>query len=392
MKSKIDLSHERTKNLPDLSGIKTPCYLLDLSALKNNGEIISYVAEKSGCKALLALKAFAAWKVFPEINKYYSGTCSSSLNESRLGFEEFCGEVHAFSPAYRDFEIEDYIRWCTHLSFNSLSQWKRHKKAVISSEKKVSCGLRVNPEHCEVKTAIYNPCRTGSRLGIRADELKNFDLYGIEGLHFHALCEHNADALERTLAAFEERFSKYIDGMKWINFGGGHHITRKDYDTDLLIELIREFRKNWGTEIYIEPGEACALNAGWLIAEVIDIKENEGKIAIIDASATAHMPDVLEMPYRPYIVGSGKPEEKNFTYRLGGPSCLSGDEIGSYSFDSELKPGDRLAFTDMAHYTMVKNTTFNGIRLPDIALFDPEKDFVEVIRSFGYEDFKSRLG
>jgi len=392
MKSKIDLNHERSNLLPDLSKIKTPCYLLDLSALKSNGMIINEVAKKSGCKALLALKAFAAWQVFPEISQYYSGTCSSSLDESRLGFEEFGGEVHAFSPAYRDSEIQDYIRWCSHLSFNSLSQWERHKPAVLNSEKKVSCGLRVNPEHCEVETAIYNPCRAGSRLGIRTGELKEFDFDGIEGLHFHALCENNADALERTLNAFEERFSKYIDGMKWVNFGGGHHITRKDYDTDLLIDLIREFRKRWGTEIYIEPGEACALNAGWLITEVIDIKENEGMIAIVDASATAHMPDVLEMPYRPHIVGSGKPEEKRFTYRFGGPSCLSGDDIGTYSFDSELKPGDRLAFTDMAHYTMVKNTTFNGVRLPDIALWDSGKNSIEVLRHFSYEDFKSKLG
>ena len=392
MKSKIDLSHERTELLPDLSGIRTPCYLLDLSALKNNGEIISDVAERSGCKALLALKAFSAWRVFSEISGYYSGTCSSSLDESRLGFEEFGGEVHAFSPAYKDSEIGEYIRMCSHLSFNSISQWERHKKAVLSSEKRVSCGLRVNPEHCEVETAIYNPCRPGSRLGIKAEELEIFDFEGIEGLHFHALCENNADALERTLAAFEERFSRYIDGMKWVNFGGGHHITRKDYDTELLIDLIREFKKTWGTDVYIEPGEACALNAGWLITEVIDIKKNDGLIAIVDASATAHMPDVLEMPYRPYIVGSGNPGEKGYTYRLGGPSCLSGDDIGTYSFDIELNPGDKLAFTDMAHYTMVKNTTFNGIRLPDILMWDSENNSIEVLRSFGYGDFKSRLG
>ena len=232
MKSKIDLRHERSELLPDLSGIKTPCYLIDLSALKNNGEKISYVAEKSGGKALLALKAFAAWKTFPEISGYYSGTCSSSLDETRLGFEEFGGEVHAFSPAYKDSEIDEYIRMCSHLSFNSLSQWERHKDKILNSEKKVSCGLRVNPEHCEVETAIYNPCRQGSRLGIKSDEMQDFDFDGIEGLHFHALCENNADALERTLNAFEERFSGYIDGMKWINFGGGHHITRKDYDTE----------------------------------------------------------------------------------------------------------------------------------------------------------------
>lgn len=392
MKRKINLNDERSEKLPDLSGIDTPCYLLDLDALKCNGKLISQVAEESGCKALLALKAFAVWPVFPEIRGYYSGTCSSSLDETRLGYEDFGGEVHAFSPAYKDSEIDDYIRWCTHLSFNSLSQWERHKQRILSSEKKVSCGLRVNPEHCEVEKAIYNPCRPGSRLGIRAEELANFDLDGIEGLHFHALCENNADALERTLEAFENRFSGYIDGMKWVNFGGGHHITRKDYDTQLLIDLIKEFRKRWGTEVYIEPGEACALNAGWLITEVVDIKDNDGLIAIVDASATAHMPDVLEMPYRPIAVGSGEPGEKKYTYRLGGPSCLSGDDIGTYSFDRELQPGDRLAFTDMAHYTIVKNTTFNGVRLPDIALWDSRNRSIEVLRKFGYEDFRSRLG
>lgn len=379
-------------NLPDTTSLSTPCYLLNIEALKKNAAIMADISNKCGAKILLALKAFAVWGVFPEIRDGYYGTCSSTLDESRLGYEEFGGEVHAFSPAYREDEIPYYIKWCTHLSFNSISQWERHKNFILGSEKKVSSGLRINPEHCEVATSLYNPCRPGSRLGIRSSALEGVDLSGVEGLHFHALCQNNADALERLLFSFEERFGRYLDGMKWVNFGGGHHITRTNYDRDLLIDLVREFRSRWGTEVYLEPGEGCVLNAGWLVSEVVDITENEGMIAIMDTSATAHMPDVLEMPYRPFIIGSGEAGEKKYKYRLGGPSCLSGDDIGTYSFDHQLIPGERLVFTDMAHYTMVKNTTFNGMRLPDIAAWDSEKGSIRILRRFGYEDYKSRLG
>ncbi|MBT8507114.1 carboxynorspermidine decarboxylase [Methanomicrobiaceae archaeon CYW5] len=377
--------------LPDFSRVETPCYLLDCEALRRNADIMGMVARESGGKILLALKAFAAWKVFDEIEEQYAGTCCASLNEARLGYETFKGEVHAFSPAFKESEMEEYLKYCSHLSFNSLSQWDRHRDMILSSGSEVSCGLRVNPEHSEVTTEIYNPCKPGSRFGILLKELEGADMTGLEGLHFHSLCESGADALERTLDAFTARFGPWLGDMKWVNFGGGHHITREDYDTDLLIRLVREFREEWGVEVYLEPGEACALNAGWMVSEVIDIVENNGMIAIIDASAVAHMPDILEMPYRPEIIGAGLPGEKKYTYRLGGPTCLSGDDIGEYSFDSPLKPGDHIVFTDMAHYTMVKNTIFNGVPLPSIATWNCSEGELITLRKFGYEDFVNRL-
>jgi len=377
--------------LPDFTQVETPCYLLDCEALRRNAEIMEIVSKESGAKILLALKAFAAWKVFPEIQDQYAGTCCASLNEARLGYDTFKGEVHAFSPAFKGNEIDEYLNYCTHLSFNSLSQWERFRERILTTGQKVSCGIRVNPEHSEVKTEIYNPCRPGSRFGVLAKEMERADLAGIEGLHFHSLCESGADALERTLDAFTARFGRWVGEMKWVNFGGGHHITREDYDTDLLIRLVQEFRNEWGVDVYLEPGEACALNAGWMVSEVIDIIENQGKIAIIDASATAHMPDILEMPYRPEIIGAGMPGEKPYTYRFGGPTCLSGDDIGEYSFDAPLNPGDRIVFTDMAHYTMVKNTIFNGVPLPSIATWNCSEGELVTLRTFGYEDFRDRL-
>ncbi len=377
--------------LPDFSQVETPCYLLDCEALRRNAEIMEMVSQESGAQILLALKAFAAWKVFHEIQDQYAGTCCASLNEARLGHETFKGEVHAFSPAFKDSEIEGYLNCCTHLSFNSLSQWERFRERILTSGQEVSCGIRVNPEHSEVTTEIYNPCKPGSRFGVLSKDMERADLTGLEGLHFHSLCESGADALERTLDAFTARFGRWIGEMKWVNFGGGHHITRDDYDTDLLIRLIREFRDEWGVEVYLEPGEACALNAGWMVSEVIDIIENQGLIAIIDASAIAHMPDIIEMPYRPEIIGAGMPGEKPYTYRIGGPTCLSGDDIGEYSFDAPLKPGDRVVFTDMAHYTMVKNTIFNGVPLPSIATWNCSEGKLITLRTFGYEEFKARL-
>ena len=277
------------------------------------------------------------------------------------------------------------------MNFNSFPQWERYKPLVGSSGKKVKCGLRVNPEHSEVKVALYDPCAPGSRLGIKAKEFKGKDLEGITGLHFHTLCELNSDALERTLKAVEKKFGPYLDRMEWVNFGGGHHITRPDYDIDRLCRLVDGFREKYGVHVYLEPGEAIALNTGVLVASVLDLIPGSPEIAILDTSAAAHMPDVLEMPYRPGISGAEKPGKLPYTYRLGGLTCLAGDVIGEYSFPEPLKVGSRITFLDMAHYTMVKNNTFNGVRLPSIALYDPQKDETRVVRKFGYEDYRNRL-
>lgn len=369
----------------------TPCYVVDESLLRRNLSVLKHVQEETGCKIILALKGFAMFSVFPVIREYLKGVTASSLDEARLGFEEFGGEVHACAPAYRKEEMKELMKYCCHITFNSFSQWEKFKPVLMSSKKKVEAGLRINPEHSEVKVKIYDPCASGSRLGIKLRDFENKDLSGITGLHFHTLCELNSDSLERTLSAVEKRFGRYIESMKWINFGGGHHITRKDYDVRLLCRLIKNFKKKYNTEVYLEPGEAIALNTGFLVSEVMDIVHNEMDIAILDTSAAAHMPDVLEMPYRPKIIGAGIPGEKKITYRLAGMTCLAGDVIGDYSFSRRLKPGDRLVFTDMAHYTMVKNNTFNGIRLPSIAVYEPAPKRVRIVRKFSYQDYRNRL-
>jgi carboxynorspermidine decarboxylase len=389
----ITLPHP-APDLP-LSEVPTPCYVVDLGFLEANLRVLADVQERSGATILLALKGFAMWSVFDRIAKVLPGITASSPDEARLGREKFGGEVHACAPAYSDSDFETLLPLCDHIVFNSLSQWRRFAPVARAHEartgRRVELGLRLNPEHSEVEVPLYDPCAPRSRLGVRRAELEGVDLGDLEGLHFHSLCELGSDALERTLAAVEEKFAPFIPGRRWVNFGGGHHITRPDYDRARLVGLVQGFRRRWGTAVYLEPGEAIALGTGVLVASVLDVIHNEVDIAILDASATTHMPDVLEMPYRPRIVGAGEPGEKPCLVRLGGPSCLAGDVIGEYSFDRPLVVGDKLVFMDMAHYTMVKNTTFNGVRLPSIATFDPHGGTLTVVRRFGYEDYAGRL-
>ena len=358
----------------------------------DNLETLWEVEQKTGCHVLLAQKAFSNYKTYPLISEYISGTTASGLFEAKLAHEEMPGAMnHVFSPAYKDDEIDELLTICDHIVFNSFSQWKHFREKALRYPD-VSFGLRINPEYSEIETDIYNPCFENSRLGITlsAFEKNEKELEGISGLHFHTMCEQGADTLERTLAVVEEKFGKYLYNMKWINFGGGHHITKPDYDVEKLVTLINRIKGKYDLEVYIEPGEAVAIDAGYLVCTVLDITKNGMDIAIVDTSAACHMPDVLEMPYRPFIIGSGNGGEKPYTYRLGGPTCLAGDVIGDYSFDKPLSVGDRLIFTDMAMYTTVKNNTFNGMPLPSIYILHRDES-VELVRKFGYEDFKSRL-
>lgn len=373
--------------------LRTPCYVVDEERLIHNLEILRGVQERTGCKILLAQKAFSFFYAYPLIRKYLAGTTASGLYEARLGAEEMGGETHVFSAAYREEDMDELISLCGHIVFNSFAQLEKFGPKAVAAG--VSVGLRVNPQ-CSTQEghAIYDPCAPGSRLGITADQFDSEQarrlLPLVSGLHFHTLCEQNSDDLEKTLDAVEERFAKWLPQMKWINFGGGHHITRTDYDVPCLERCIRRMQEHWGAQIYLEPGEAVALNAGFLLTSVLDVVENEKKIAILDTSAACHMPDVLEMPYRPPLAGSGLPEETPYTYRLGGPTCLAGDIIGDYSFDEPLVPGSRLTFEDMAIYSMVKNNTFNGMPLPDLIWRDRSGECT-LVRRFGYEDFKTRL-
>ncbi len=373
----------------DLESIPTPCYVLDEAALTTNLEILDSVQKRCGARILLALKAFAGFDLFPLIARYLSGTAASSLNEARLGYEEFGDSVHLCAPAYREDEFDTLLGLCRHVVFNSFSQWQRFKPHVQRCTRKVHCGLRINPEHSEVSTPVYDPCRPGSRLGVRRADFRADLLDGIDGLHFHSLCGHNADALLRTLDVVEEKFGEFFTGMRWVNLGGGHHITRADYAVDALCDSIERFQRRHDVEVYLEPGEAVVLNAGLLVASVLDVLPNSA--VVIDVSASAHMPDVLEMPYRPDITGAGRPGEHAHTYRLGGPTCLAGDEIGEYSFARPLEIGDRLAFEDMACYTMVKNTMFNGVALPSIAVRAADSGAVRMVREFDYRDYRGRL-
>ena len=366
--------------------IKTPAYVTDEAALIKNLKILEEVKEKAGCKILLAQKAFSMFSVYPLLAGTLDGSTASGLYEARLGRECFGKEVHVYAPAFKPEEIDEISQTADHIVFNSIAQLKKYADECRG----LSIGLRVNPECSTQETAIYDPCAAGSRLGVRIEDFDESVLDIIDGLHFHTLCEQNSDALKATLEAFEEKFGKFLKGLKWVNFGGGHHITRDDYDRELLIKLIKDFKEKYGTEVYLEPGEAVALNAGYLVCEVMDIVHNGIDIAILDASAACHMPDVLEMPYRPPLYLSGEAGEKAHTYRLASRTCLAGDIIGDYSFDEALKIGDRLVFQDMAIYSMVKNNTFNGMPLPDIGLLHADGSY-ELIKRFSYEDFKERL-
>ncbi|MEE1009888.1 MAG: carboxynorspermidine decarboxylase [Agathobacter sp.] len=376
-----------------LCEVLTPSYVLDEKKLINNLKILKRVEDEAGCKILLAQKAFSMFYAYPIIAKYISGTTASGLYEARLGKEEMGKENHVFAPAFKEDEIDELADICDHVIFNSFSQLKKYKDRCVG---RTSIGIRINPEcSTQGENPIYDPCAKGSRLGVTLNAFeKGIREEGIEdvieGIHFHTLCEQNSDDLETTLKAVEEKFGKYLHKVKWINMGGGHHITRDDYDVERLIRLIKNIKEKYNVEVYLEPGEAIALNAGYLITEVMDVVDNDIKTLILDASAACHMPDVLEMPYRPPLRDSGEAGELRYTYRLSSCTCLAGDIIGDYSFDREIKPGDRLCFEDMAIYSMVKNNTFNGMALPSIYTMKEDGSLM-LVRKFGYDDFKMRL-
>lgn len=372
----------------DINALPTPYYIVDERLLIRNLEILQQVMDRTGCKILLAQKAFSMFSLYPTIAKYLSGTAASGLYEARLGHEKMGKENHVFSPAYKEEEFDEIVSLCDHIIFNSFSQWTKFKDKALAAGRE--CGIRINPEISTQEHDIYDPCSFGSRLGVTEANFRPDLLEGISGLHFHTLCEQNSDALMVTLEEVEKKFRPYLKQMKWLNMGGGHHITRLYYNIETLVSCIKRMQERYGLQVYLEPGEAIALDAGFLVASVMDIFKNDIDIAILDTSAACHMPDVLEMPYRPHIIGSDKKQKKAHTYRLGGPTCLAGDIIGDYSFDKPLQVGDRLVFCDMAIYSMVKNNTFNGMPLPSIAIADREGN-VRCIHSFGYEDFKNRL-
>ncbi|PKM50715.1 MAG: carboxynorspermidine decarboxylase [Firmicutes bacterium HGW-Firmicutes-7] len=376
--------------IKNYNSVPTPCYVVDRDLIKSNLKVLDQVQKETDCKILLALKGFSMFSLFPQIGQVLAGITSSSLFEARLGYEEMGKEVHIYSPAYQEKEFDEIMTYCDHIVFNSFPQYQKFKdKIKNNSNKNIECGIRINPEYSEIKTAIYDPCYENSRLGVTLAQFKEDELEGIHGIHFHTMCEQNSDTLARTIEVVEEKFGKYFHQMKWINFGGGHHITRSDYELDTLINTIKHIKSKYNVQVYLEPGEAIALNTGFLVASVLDIITNNMNLAILDTSAACHMPDVIEMPYRPEIIGAKKPGEHQYTYRLGGMTCLAGDIIGDYSFEEPLKIGDKLIFCDMAHYTMVKNNMFNGVNLPSIAISDA--DGVQVIREFNFEDYRNRL-
>lgn len=375
-----------------ISQVETPCYLISEDAVRRNCELLAQVQERTGAKILLALKAFALPALFPLIREYLHGVCASGPIEAQLGRDDFGREVHTYAPAYTEKQMARVIQFSDHILFNSIHQCTTHLPAVLAADRDIEIGLRVNPGHAEVEVDLYNPCLPGSRFGLSRQDLEGADLSHISGLHFHALCEQNADVLVRVLESFEERFGDIIGRMKWINFGGGHHITRSDYDVDLLCKTIIDFRKRYNNiPVYLEPGEAVVLNAGVFVTSVVDSMHNGMDIAILDSSAETHMPDVLAMPYRPHVIGSGQPDEFLHTYRLGGISCLAGDIVGDYSFTEPLKEGQRLVLTDMALYSFVKNNTFNGVELPSIYTCNSTTAVPRLVKSFTYKDYRSRI-
>jgi carboxynorspermidine decarboxylase len=369
--------------------VETPCWIVDLGKLRDNLELLNEVRERAGARILLALKGFAAWSTFALVRQYLDGVAASSPDEARLGREEFGGEVHAYAPAYSAADVAAISRYADHIVFNSPGQYQLFHPSLAKTG--IQCGLRVNPEHSEVEVALYDPCAPHSRLGVTERQLAEQPVSGLDGLHFHTLCEKDADALERTLEVVERKFAELLGRVAWVNFGGGHHITRPGYDLPRLVRLITDFRSRWQVDVYLEPGEAVALDAGVLVTSVLDVIDRPLPIAILDTSAAAHMPDVIEMPYRPGVLGAGNPGDYPYTYRLGGLTCLAGDVIGDYSFPEKLAVGDQLVLLDMAHYSMVKATTFNGVRLPSIATYQPDTGELSVVRRFGYDDFRSRL-
>ena len=373
----------------DYSQVPSPCFVLDEARLRRNMEILDDIQKRGNVKIICALKGYSFWRSFPLIGQYLAGATASSLNEARLAKEEMGKEVHVFAPVYDDDEIDQILACAGHITFNSFSQWLRFKDKTLAAG--VSAGIRVNPQFSTVETDLYNPCGKFSRLGVTEAEFKPELLDGIEGLHFHALCEQDADALEGVLKAFEQHFGKYLPQMKWVNFGGGHHITRKDYHREDLVRILNDFHQRYPhLTVIMEPGEAVGWQTGELVASVGDIVHNEMDIAILNVSISAHMPDCLEMPYRPEVIGAGMPGEKKFTYKLAGNSCLAGDQLGDFSFDEPLKVGDKIIFTDMIHYTMVKTTFFNGVRHPSIGKFDEQGKF-HLLHKFTYEQFKEKL-
>lgn len=378
----------------DIAQVPTPAYVLEEARLKDNLRLLGRVQAESGGKIILALKGFAFWSAFPWVREVLHGATASSLHEARLAHEEMGREVHVYSVAYSDTEFREIVPIADHLVFNSFSQWQRFKPVVEAAKREgraISCGIRVNPGHSEIETPLYDPCYAGSRLGVTREQFRPEALDGIAGLHFHAHCGNDSDTLERVLASFERLYGEFLPRMQWVNFGGGHHITKAGYDVERLIRLIRDFRTKWDVDVYLEPGEAVGWRTGPLVASVLDIVHNGLAIAILDTSATAHMPDTLEMPYRPEIRGAADPGELPYTYRLGGVTCLAGDVIGDWSFAEPLKIGDKLVFEDMIHYTIVKNTTFNGVQLPSLCIWT-EQGELQVKRQFGYEAYKLRNG
>tara|TARA_R110000772_G_scaffold55236_10_gene126027 strand:+ start:1384 stop:2553 length:1170 start_codon:yes stop_codon:yes gene_type:complete len=378
----------------DPQRVPSPCFVVDEHAIELNLQILKKVQDESGAKILMALKAFSMFSLAPLISRYLSGTCASGLYEARLGKEEFGGQVHTFSAAYTEEDLAEILKISDHVVFNSFTQWHKFQDLIETAKLKrpsLKFGLRVNPLHSEGTTPIYDPCASGSRLGIPYPQFAGQDLKGITGLHFHTLCEQSFEPLDRTLAVIEEQFADLLPQLEWVNFGGGHHITDASYPVEKLIARIKGFQQKYQLQVYLEPGEAIAIHTGVLVSEVLDIVHNDIDIAILDCSATCHMPDVMEMPYRAEVWGAGLSGEKGHDYRLGGMTCLAGDVMGDYSFAEPLLPGQRLLFDDMAHYTMVKTTTFNGIALPSIAIWNSATDNLRIVKQFSYDDFKNRL-
>lgn len=373
--------------------VPSPCYVLDEQLLRDNLALIKSVKERAGVNIIMAFKAFSLWPAFPIVREYIPYSTASSIHEARLAWEEMGSLAHTYSPAYTEAEFPAILQYSSHITFNSFSQFERFLPLAKGADRKVSLGIRINPEYSEVETDLYNPCAPGSRMGVIADQMPERLPEEIEGIHFHTLCESTSYNLEATLKAIEEKFAPYLQQAKWLNMGGGHLMTRKGYDVDHLVEVLRRFKEKWQLELILEPGSAFAWETGILVSEVVDVVENHGiSTAILNVSFTAHMPDCLEMPYKPRIRGAHhEPVKGKPTYRMGGNSCLSGDFIGYWSFDAPLKPGDKIVFEDMMHYTLVKTTMFNGVPHPAIALWN-EAEGLKVVREFGYEDYKNRMG